>query len=125
MLNTKIVGLLFVLSLSLLGLVQVKVYVQDLRENIVEMEQVKSKLGDEVQVLKAEWSNLNRPERLKKLSGKYLKMKDISVDRIVYMGGSFNNKDLQIIPIKNRDEYQAASWRYKTREMIMKSSKDR
>lgn len=125
MLNTKILVLVFVVSLSLLGLVKVKVYVQDLREEIVEAEKVKTKLNDEVQVLRAEWSNLNRPERLRKLSDAYLNLGNANSKTIKHLGSDNKNLSLSVMPAKTQEREYEISWRYKPREVVMNSDKDR
>ena len=125
MLNTKILVLVFVVSLSLLGLVKVKVYVQDLREEIVEAEKIKSKLNDEVQVLRAEWSNLNRPERLRRLSDEYLNIGNANSKTIKHLRGGSRNLPLGIMPAKTYESEFEVSWRYKLREVVMNSGKER
>jgi hypothetical protein len=123
MLNTKILVLVFVLSLSLLGLVKVKVYVQDLREDIVYTMKAKRKLSDEVQVLRAEWSNLNRPERLRKLSDQYLRLENMESKRVRHLARQSNSYAVSIEPANNSVDPFEVSWRYKPREMVMNAGK--
>ena len=125
MLNLKILVLAVVVSLSFLGLVKVKVYVHDLNEEIISIEKAKTKLGDDVQVLKAEWSNLNRPERLKALSDQYLKLEHVNTKKIKYLGAENGKTEPKLIRVKNSVESGNIQWRYKPRELIIRSSKDR
>jgi len=126
MLNVKILILALVVSLSFLGLVGVKVYVHDVRGEIAALEANRGKLREEVQVLKAEWSNLNRPERLKSLSEQYLKFEQISNNKIRYFGDkaqASKGHETKIMPVHNDGRYQPVNWRYKPREFIVKSKK--
>ena len=126
MLNFKIFALVIMVSLSFLGLVGVKVYVHNVQEDIAALESNRTKLKDEVQVLRAEWSNLNRPERLKSLSEQYLKFEQINNKKVKHFGnGSKVNleQDAKIIPIRNDGKYNQVQWRYKPREFIIKSKK--
>jgi cell division protein FtsL len=126
MLNFKILILALVVSLSFLGLVGVKVYVHDVQADIAGLEANRTKLREEVQVLKAEWSNLNRPERLKSLSEQYLKFEQISNNKIRYFGDKTQaNKEheAKIMPVSNEGKSHPVNWRYKPREFIVKSKK--
>jgi cell division protein FtsL len=117
--------LTLVISFSLLGLVKVKVYVQDLREEITDMEKSKSKVGDEIQVLKAEWSNLNRPERIKILADKYLKLNNVNTKNIRNLDENSQSSNLRFTNVKNEGISVHVNWRYKSREVILKTAKDR
>ena len=125
MLNLKILFLTLTISFSLLGLVKVKVYVQDLREEITDMEKSKSQMGDEIQVLKAEWSNLNRLERIRNLSDKYLKLKSVSTKSLKNLEEYTAQDSLRFTNVKNQSAIPQVSWRYKPREVILKAAKER
>ncbi|MEQ9115493.1 MAG: hypothetical protein RLN62_01715 [Rickettsiales bacterium] len=62
------------LILGLFGLVQVKMFVHQLDNEVTELKKNKSSLVSEMKVLKAEWHYLTREERLEALSKKYLKV---------------------------------------------------
>ncbi len=57
-----------------LALYAVKYKVQDIREEVVALEKALKEERETLQVLKAEWGYLNRPERLRALSENYLQM---------------------------------------------------
>ncbi len=119
--------LITVLALSLFGLVKTKVYVQGLNSDIATMEQQKEALTEEVKVLMAEWSYLNKMERLESLSGKYLGLKKIDLTNI-----KTQNKDsetpLEVQATIKQVKYQepftknSVNWRYKPRETLLKAS---
>jgi|GEM_PF-1788062 len=120
MLNVKMLVLILAMSFSLLGLVTVKVYVQDLREEITVMENTKYKLSDEVQVLNAEWSNLNRPERIKTLAKQYLQLENVNTNKIENLHSSHNSEKPTFVAVKNGISSHAVKWRYKPRDMVMR-----
>jgi len=123
MLNFKMFILSLVVSFSFLGIVGLKVHVHDLQQEISDLENVRSKSLEEVQVLRAEWSNLNRPERLKSLSEQYLKFEHINTKKVKYLGE--NKEEPKLVPVKNTGENSLVHWRYKSRDMILKSGKRR
>lgn len=125
MLNLKILMLTLVMSFSLLGLVKVKVYVQDLRVEISDMEQKKSNVVDDIQVLKAEWSNLNRPERIKTLADKYLKLNNVNTNKIRSLDENLQHSSPRFTNVKNSVSSADINWRYKSRESILKVARDR
>lgn len=120
MLNVKILVLVLAMSFSLLGLVKVKVYVQDLREEITTMENTKYKLGDEVQVLNAEWSNLNRPERIKNLAKQYLQLENINTNKIESLHSNSDSDKPTFVAVKNSISSHTVKWRYKPRDIVMR-----
>ena len=73
---------LIILLGGALGVFKVKFYVQNLRKDILEMENQLSKEKNAIRVLKAEWTYLNQPERLRKLANKYTKLLPLKVDKI-------------------------------------------
>jgi len=126
MLNFKMLLLVLVVSLSFLGLVGVKVYVHNVQGDIDTLETSRAKLRSEVQVLRAEWSNLNRPERLKSLSEQYLKFEQINNKKVKYFGDKMQSSavnDAKLVRINDDGKYHPVQWRYKPREFIVKSKK--
>lgn len=76
---------LFLLSLSLLFLLQVKHRVQNLKKDLAEITLQIGLANEEIHVLKAEWTYLNNPDRLRQLANQYLSMaeaKPIQINKI-------------------------------------------
>jgi cell division protein FtsL len=67
-----------ILVVSIFGLFQVKFYVQDLSKDIIELGRQLKQEKESLHILKAEWTYLNQPERLRQLAGKYLQLEIIS-----------------------------------------------
>src|SRR3990172_4963577 len=72
----RFVNICLVLGLVALAYViyQVKYEARALDEDIVTLNQKLEAERDAIAVLRAEWSLLNRPERIERLAGKYLKL---------------------------------------------------
>jgi hypothetical protein len=122
--RSTITILIIILSLNLFGLVRTKLYVQNLDYDIKKMEVKKEQLHGEVQVLRAEWSYLNRIDRLESLSSQYLGLKKISMQQIKRPSSGEGNKMAKIqsvsydngsLQIKKEND-----WRYKPRIVISK-----
>lgn len=71
------------LALAAVGLYLVKYKVQDVAREVAVAEQELKKERDSVHLLGAEWAYLNRPERLKKLSQRYLELHPVSSAQFV------------------------------------------
>ena len=65
------IGLAAVVAVSLF---LVKYKVQDLDEHLADLERDKLATQEKIHVLEAEWTYLNRPERLESLAHKYLEL---------------------------------------------------
>ncbi len=68
-------------SLSLTRFV-VKYQVQDLEEELVGLNRAITEDRQAIHVLKAEWSHLNEPSRLKKLAERYLGLGPVATDQV-------------------------------------------
>lgn len=64
------------------GLFMVKYRVQDLEDQLVDLNREIARDREAIHVLNAEWSLLNDPGRLKDLSGRYLGMAPVPVERV-------------------------------------------
>ncbi len=79
--QTTVIILLLALALSL-TLFTVKYRVQDLEQELASLDRSIVKDRQEIQVLKAEWSLLNAPDRLRVLSSRYLGMEPLTQRQI-------------------------------------------
>ncbi len=75
--------LIVLLAASLsLTLFVVKYQVQDLEEELIGLNRAITEDRQAIHVLKAEWSHLNEPSRLKKLAERYLGLGPIATDQV-------------------------------------------
>ncbi len=73
---------MFVIVLGAFGLYLVKYKVQALKDEIAETETKITEERDSLHVIEAEWTYLNRPERLQALAGKYLALKPVAGEQL-------------------------------------------
>lgn len=73
--------LFFCIAASALHLVKYRV--QDVKDDVVALQTSIDAEHQSLQLLQAEWSYLNRPERLQQLSARYLSMQPISPEHMV------------------------------------------
>lgn len=133
-----VIGLIL-LSFSVFGLFQIKFKVQGLHIEVAEIKKQLEHEKNSIHVLKAEWAYLNQPERLQKLSEKYLNLKELQHDQIMIAqegtiiiaqqkilyetGGS-------IIPASIRNnsstptKFSPVKWRYKERPDLRHKKKE-
>ena len=71
-----------VIALSAFGLYSVKFKVQTLRTQIAQVQQQLEIERESANVVAAEWTYLNRPDRLQKLAGTYLQTREVTVEQI-------------------------------------------
>ena len=72
-----------VLTLGAVGLYLVKYWVQDVKLKVTESAVALKKERDALHLLGAEWAYLNRPERLKQLSERYLELQPVTSAQFV------------------------------------------
>lgn len=70
------------IGMLVFGLFQVKYKVYNLKRDLAEINRQLAADTDAIQVLKAEWAYLNKPERIEKLARKYLNLHTINVAQI-------------------------------------------
>lgn len=71
-----------VIAVSAFGLYSVKFKVQTLRTQIAQLEQQLEIERESANVVAAEWTYLNRPDRLQKLASTYLQTQEVTVEQI-------------------------------------------
>lgn len=82
MMRTSSMVILLVAVAVGIGLFMVKYRVQDLEEQLVDLNRSIARDREAIRVLRAEWSHLNEPSRLKALANRYLGMNPVPVDTI-------------------------------------------
>lgn len=84
----KVSGIIIMgaLAFAALGLYLVKYWVQDVQQDVSTVELALNKEKESLHLLNAEWAYLNRPERLKALSEKYLNLTPLKSTQFI----SFN-----------------------------------
>lgn len=126
--------LLFVLfSVSVFGLFQVKFKVQQLHVDSLELKRQLAHEKDSIHVLKAEWAHLNQPERLHRLSQKFLNLVEVKSDKVLPVKpGSIitmasnqdipsikeNKKVVKISYSKSKQKVKAIKWNYRERPAL-------
>tara|TARA_B100000686_G_C16777834_1_gene969735 strand:- start:652 stop:1002 length:351 start_codon:yes stop_codon:yes gene_type:complete len=86
--------LLFAVAIGV-GLFTVKHRVQDLESQLFNLNRQVAEDREALQVLRAEWSHLNEPKRLKILAHKYLGMTAVTLDKVIS-----RNELIDKIPIR-------------------------
>lgn len=77
-----VVVTVFLFSVISVGLVAVKTRVQDMETRLSTLQREIKTDRDAIRVLKAEWSHLNDPSRLKRLAETYLKLSPVKSAQI-------------------------------------------
>ncbi len=86
-----------VLATLALGLYLVKYWVQDVQADVTKVQAQLKTERESLHLLGAEWAYLNRPERLEKLSQKYLELAPLSSAQFV----SFTHlPEAEIVPVE-------------------------
>lgn len=126
------------LSFSVFGLFQIKFKVQQLHNEALELKSQLAHEKDSIHVLKAEWAYLNQPERLHRLSKKFLDLAEVKSDQVLPVKpGSIitlvkesedteglENKNLVKVSYnKNSNRKKAVKWNYKERPALKTRSK--
>ena len=79
---------LVIVSLVAAGMLyNMKYEVQSYRLAVKKLERELADEREAIQVLKAEWSYLNRPERLKRLAAQYTSLRPVRLEQIVTIEG--------------------------------------
>ncbi len=120
--------ILLMLSLFIFGLFQVKFKVQSLHKELAELKKQLEHEKDSIHVLQAEWTYLNKPERLQALAEKLLNLAEIKSEQIILANsGDVNVSQVDTNNTKTVDEKfikasmitpvrrSQTKWRYKER----------
>ncbi len=112
------------LILCLFGLTQVKLQVQKLCDEVLTLEVKEKSLYEQIKVLNAEWSYLNRADRLEKLASKYLQLSKVEKFESVKQNKlslASSAKNVNENDIKNMAfiEKPKVRWRVKSRDAIL------
>ena len=82
MMRTSTLSILLLAVAIGVGLFMVKYRVQDLEDQLVTLNREIARDREAIQVLRAEWSHLNEPSRLKVLAGRHLDMVPVLVEKV-------------------------------------------
>lgn len=119
MIKIRYIIFLFLFVASVFALFQIKFKVQQLNREVVEIKQQLSREKNLIHVLKAEWAYLNQPERLQRLSEKFLDLAEMKPEQILIASGeNFKDQPLDnnnIIKASYAPSRKVTKWRYKDR----------
>jgi hypothetical protein len=133
MINIRYLFLFALFSVSVFGLFQVKFKVQQLHLDSSELKRQLAHEKDTIHVLRAEWAHLNQPDRLDRLSKKFLKLVEVNSDKvlpvkpgsIITMAANHyipeikeNKKVVKISYSKNNQKRKAIKWNYRERPAL-------
>lgn len=114
--NKRFVTFICFLVFSMLGLVLLKVHIQHLYSKVEKMSDTKEDLTKQIQVLRAEMSFLERPDRIRVLAEKHLSLQGIEAQQIK----SFQEVPTGAQSIAENTRQVSSNWRYKSRSSVLK-----
>ena len=133
MIKLRYILVLTLLSFSVFGLFQIKFKVQQLHRDAVELKSQLAHEKDSIHVLKAEWAYLNQPDRLQRLSKKFLDLSEVKSDKVLpAKSGSIitmavndkapevqENKNLVKVSYRSQKPVRkAVKWNYRERPVL-------
>ena len=113
------------LGISVFGLFQIKFKVQNLNRELAEIKQQLEHEKSSIHILKAEWAYLNQPERLNRLSKKFLDLKELKSEQIMLASNGFQTisnkptKESKKIIKASYKKSKTTKWRYRNRPDLM------
>ena len=113
------------LGISVFGLFQIKFKVQNLNRELAEIKQQLEHEKSSIHILKAEWAYLNQPERLNRLSKKFLDLKELRSEQIMLASNGFQTisnkptKENKKIIKASYKKSKTTKWRYRNRPDLM------
>ena len=138
MIKIRYILALTLLSSCVFGLFQVKFKVQQLHREALELKTQLAHEKDSIHVLKAEWAYLNQPDRLHRLSKKFLDLTEVKSDQVLPVKpGSMitlaekkeisdipENKNLVKVSYKNKGPAKkTVKWNYRERPTLKTRAK--
>ncbi len=133
MIKLRYILVFSLLSFSVFGLFQIKFKVQQLHRDALILKSQLAHEKDSIHVLKAEWAYLNQPDRLQRLSKKFLDLSEIKSDKVLpAKSGSIitvavndkvpavqENKNLVKVSYRSQKPVKkAAKWNYRERPVL-------
>ena len=119
MIKIRYIIFLFLFIGSTFALFQIKFKVQQLNREVVELKQQLDREKNLIHVLKAEWAYLNQPERLQRLTEKFLDLVEMKPEQILIASGlNYADKAVEnnnIIKASYTPSRRVTKWRYKDR----------
>jgi cell division protein FtsL len=85
MIRISLIVVLAILGLNAFGLFHIKYQVKNLRHDLEEVNFQIAQEKEAIHVLKAEWTYLNQPDRLRQLATKYLTLEKTKVSQLAKM----------------------------------------
>ncbi len=132
MIKTRYLITLILLCVCIFSLFQVKFKVHNLHREMAEIKKHLEREKDSIHVLKAEWAYLNQPERLHRLSTKFLNLSEVKPCQISNDGNkiaaTINVAEKTSVPNSNiiKTSYSNTNnikWRYKERPDLMRKKR--
>jgi len=103
------------------GTLVLKVYVHNLSLDVERMDVERSRISNEIQVLKAEWSYLNNAERISNLAKQHLGLSQVKSEQVKYINQKNAAISAKMEAESSGDGGQVGTnWRYKSRTGILK-----
>ena len=132
MIRSSYILTVILLAGSIFVLFQIKFKVQNLHREMVELKQQLKYEKDNIHVLKAEWEYLNRPERLQRLTEKFLALRQVKAEQVMLAKADSiiiaenvvttiateTSTNSQLIKVSYQSNNRT-KWRYKPRPVLL------
>lgn len=129
MMKLRYIFALLLLTSCIFSLFQIKFKVQNLHREAMDLRKELEHEKDNIHVLKAEWAYLNQPERLQRLSQKFLDLHEIKPEQLLPAQAGLmitpihNNiipepNNQNIIKVSYNSPVKKVKWNYRARPVI-------